>query len=371
MKNEGLKSGFTTGACSASASKAALESLLTQKKVSYVEIPFPQGFRHGFNIHKVVVKKNEASASVIKYAGDDPDVTNGAEIVATVRFAEHNDDDIIITGGDGVGIVTKPGLAVQVGQPAINPIPQQMIKEAIRESLISHNLTTMKSVQVCISIPNGQQLAKKTLNYRLGIVGGLSILGTTGIVKPLSTEAWTSTIKSSMDVAKALNREDVVLSTGRTSEKAHMLKYSFPEECYVMMGDYLDYAITEATRHCFKSIHLCAQWAKMLKIALGNTNTNVSFGVIQLQEAMKLINKLWLSEFSSNNLLPINTGYPLNTARELYGLIDTLPLKQSSKFFQLFLKYVTHKLNKHYGVNSIITHLVTYDGQVISFCQNT
>lgn len=364
MKNKGLKWGFTTGACAASAAKGALDSLLLKKPIQRVEIPFPQGFRHIFNIHRIYFKDNQVTASVIKDAGDDPDVTNGAEICATVEILEGK-EAIIIKGGEGVGIVTKPGLAVKVGESAINPVPCQMIKEAIIESMINHKASIKKSIQVTISIPHGEELAKKTLNYRLGIVGGLSILGTTGIVKPLSTEAWTSTIKSSMDVAKALNREEIVLSTGRTSEKAHMINYTLPEECYVMMGDYLDYAMTEAKRHHFQIIHICAQWAKMLKIALGNLNTHVRFGVIQLQEAVRLLDSLWTYE--NKYPLPIKIDYPLNTAREYFEVINCLPNEQRSKLFGILLKYVKQQLITKYNHSPIIIHLVNYNGQVISF----
>ena len=178
---------------------------------------------------------------------------------------------IILKGGKGVGTMTKPGLPVPVGQPAINPVPGQMIRDAAAEAILESGRGAARrapAFEITISVPNGEELAKKTLNHRLGIVGGISILGTTGIVKPVSAEAWTATIASSMDVAKAMGHKEVVISAGRTSEAAHMKKYNLPEEAYVLMGDYLEYSLQEAKRHKFIKIHLCAQWAKMVKIAM-------------------------------------------------------------------------------------------------------
>ncbi|MBI5665128.1 MAG: cobalt-precorrin-5B (C(1))-methyltransferase, partial [Nitrospirae bacterium] len=316
-----LRSGYTTGACAAAAAKAAALLLDEQCRqsnvgarralplqVEYVDIPFPDGSRVKFKIHnsKLINDNSEltARASVIKDAGDDPDVTNGAEIVAEaklkgsgVRGQGSEMTRIIINGGKGVGTITKPGLSVPIGEAAINPVPRNMIKEAVMEAITAgsgvrgqgssknESIANLKSLplapcplpllEITISVPNGEELAKKTLNHRLGIVGGISILGTTGIVRPVSTEAWTATIASSMDVAKAMGHKEIVISAGRSSEKAHMKKYKLPEEVYVLMGDYLEYSLKEAVKHGFKNIHLCAQWAKMVKIAMATPQTHV------------------------------------------------------------------------------------------------
>jgi len=366
LKSERLKSGFTTGACSASSAKSALEALIKRTPLDFVEIPFPDGSRHTFKIHRTIIKDDEAFCSVIKDAGDDPDVTNGAEICAKVRFIQAK-EYIIIKGGEGVGIVTKPGLAVKVGEPAINPVPRQMIKEAISEVPIHYALKDNQSVEVTISITRGEELSRKTLNYRLGIVGGLSVLGTTGIVRPLSVDAWTATIKSSMNVAKALNRDEIVLSSGRTSEKAHMTKYHLPEECYVMMGDYIDFAFNEAQRHNFKTIHLCAQWAKMIKIAMGNHNTHVRFGVIDIQRTLELFNHLWIHEKTFKSPFAVLCQYKYNTLRELFEKIISLPVEQSSGVFEILLRHVAKIFRDKCKHKEIIIHLITYDGKVISY----
>jgi cobalt-precorrin-5B (C1)-methyltransferase len=220
-----LRSGYTTGACAAAAAKAAAVLFCKDNALKTVEIPFPDGSRHRFKVHSTSIDgsgdEKRATASIIKDAGDDPDVTNGAEISATVHFSAEEVrekewitvENVQISAGVGVGTVTKPGLAVPVGEPAINPVPRQMICKAVQQ------VESEKTVHVSISIPRGEELAEKTLNHRLGIVGGLSILGTTGIVRPVSADAWKATIEASMNVAREAGLDDIVLSTGRTSEK--------------------------------------------------------------------------------------------------------------------------------------------------------
>src|SRR3990172_2108133 len=230
-----LRHGYTTGSCAAAVAKAATLTLLRQEHMKEVEITLPRGERVNFNLHSCTFDKKSARCSVIKDGGDDPDVTNGAEIVATTsgqwpvvsgqqnigravptdsglnkafQFTV-NESVISVYAGKGVGIITKPGLALSVGEPAINPIPRKMIQQAIEEvssSLIPHP----SSFMVTISVPDGEHIAKATLNERLGIIGGISILGTTGIVKPISTKAWADTISVALDVAKAAGLEEVI-----------------------------------------------------------------------------------------------------------------------------------------------------------------
>src|SRR5208282_5589622 len=230
MLRKRLRSGYTTGACAAAAAKAAtmtflgnMTSMMPDFRSNVVDIPFPDGNRVRFTIHGSGLKNdgNTAWASVIKNAGDDPDVTNGAEIVAEASFLCNASQRLIIRGGKGVGVITKPGLPVGIGEPAINPAPRRMIDEAVSEALALSpgGRKPGSSAEIVISVPEGELLSKKTLNYRLGITGGISILGTTGIVRPISAEAWTATISTSMNVAKALGCHSLVLSAGRASEK--------------------------------------------------------------------------------------------------------------------------------------------------------
>lgn len=314
-----LRNGYTTGACAAAAAKAAALLLQEGVVVDSVEIPFPDGKRHVFNVHRAAVLENVARASIIKDAGDDPDVTNGAEIEAAVCYRhvrEQHDvnallmDNILLCGGRGVGRATKPGLAVRVGEPAINPVPRQMIKDAVCE------VVATREVEVVISVINGEQLAEKTLNKRLGIIGGLSILGTTGIVRPVSADAWTATIAASMDVARAAGLSEIVLSTGRTSERGAQSLLTLPEEAYAMMGDYLQFSLKEAAKKNFKKIHLAGMWAKITKAALKVPQTHVRNGVLEMKEAAGLLAQLG----AEGDLL--GKIEKANTAREMYGYLQ-------------------------------------------------
>lgn len=342
-----LRSGFTTGACAAAAAKAASMALLGLPLGAFVQIPFPNGERRYFKLKDAsLIDSKTARASIIKDAGDDPDVTNGAEIAAQAEIVK-NRGKVIIKGGHGVGVVTRPGLAVNIGEPAINPVPRKMITEAVLEA--SRESKRKVSIQITISVPEGEKLARKTLNARLGIFGGISILGTTGIVHPMSDEAWTATIKSSMDVARAMGLEEIVLSSGRASERAHMRKYSLSESSYILSGDFVEFSLLEAKEHGFGRIHLCAQWAKMLKIALSTPDTHVRAGTINLKRAIIMLQNLGLK-------IPERD---FNTAREIFEIIEN----------KKFLKKVCHRAaeygHKTSGIQTI-AHLVSYDGDIIA-----
>ena len=313
MAKEGkkLRSGYTTGACAAAAAKAAATALFSGTCPGQIKIPFPDGSRVSFTVTRCEIRHEEAEAAVIKDAGDDPDVTNGAEIAAVVgSMCGCGSEPIEIRAGKGVGKVTKPGLALEVGQDAINPVPRQMIKEAVEEVLASQ--PERKDVIVFISVPNGEELAKKTLNHRLGIIGGLSILGTTGIVRPVSADAWTATISASMSVAKKAGLDEVVISTGRTSEASVQKELNLPEEAYAMMGDYLEFSLKEAAKQGFTKIHLAAMWAKVLKGAMQTPQTHVRHGALEVDEAITFIGSLGVEEET------LATLKGSNTAREIY-----------------------------------------------------
>ena len=378
MKKKDLRSGYTTGACAAAAAKAAVMLLFSaeerkRESVKGVEIPFPDGSRVKFKIHKSDVltqnSQHTARASVIKDAGDDPDVTHGAEIaaearlqVAGIRAQESEKIRIVITGGKGVGIVTKPGLPIPIGEPAINPVPRRMIKDAVMEIVEAKNVRTcglmnVHAIEITISVPDGQELAKKTLNHRLGIVGGISILGTTGSVKPVSTEAWTATIASSMDVAKAMGHKVIVVSAGRSSEKAHMKKFQLPEEAYILMGDHLEYTLKEALQHGFKKIYLCAQWAKMVKIAMATPQTHVKFGAIDVKKAAGFLNSL-------GSGIPDDTVF--NTAREIFDMINTGPHDLTADTFRAVCNAAKQYAEEMSGGIAVTAYLVSYEGEIIA-----
>jgi len=311
-----LRSGYTTGACAAAAAKAATWCLLGKATPETVEIPFPDGSRHSFAICRL--GQQPAMATVVKDAGDDPDVTNGAEIGAEVNWlAADRSGGIVLTNGPGVGLVTKPGLPVPVGEAAINPVPRQMIKAAVAEALEGSGRES-RGLEVKIFVRDGEILAAKTLNRRLGVFGGLSILGTTGIVRPVSAKAWTDTIEASMQVARAVGLTEAILSTGRTSEAMVQGMLRLPDEAQVMMGDYLRYALTAAQRHGFSRIHLAAMWAKLVKAALAVPQTHVRHGALEVRQAADLLVRLGLDRDSGAELRTANT------AREIYQRLKTM-----------------------------------------------
>ncbi len=279
-----LRSGFTTGACAAAAAKGAALLLAGEASVATVEIDLPAGFRAAFLLHGQFCDGTTARCFVIKDAGDDPDVTHGVEVHAELRRvpAAAGAEDLVIRGGVGIGTVTKPGLAVAVGEAAINPVPRRMIAAAVGEVLGSH--PAAGACLVTISIPDGEERAKRTLNARLGIIGGLSILGTSGVVRPISHQAWTDTIDVTLDVARATGAPGVVLATGRTSEMAAQKALTLPEEAFIMMGDHVAYALQACHRKGVAQVIVAGQFAKCLKIACGHPQTHVSASRLDLAQ---------------------------------------------------------------------------------------
>jgi cobalt-precorrin-5B (C1)-methyltransferase len=355
-KSKKLRSGYTTGACAAAAAKAAALLLLrTGVKVQSIEIPFPDDSRVTFKVHDSGLRTAEkaAFASIIKDAGDDPDVTHLAEIRAEVSACSEC-AGITITGGKGVGRVTKPGLAIPVGEAAINPVPLKMIERAVREA-VNESRTEGEHLLVTISVPAGEELAKKTLNNRLGIVGGISILGTTGIVRPVSIEAYTASITAGMDVAKAMGHSVVVLSSGRTSEKAHIKRYGLPDEAYVMMGDYLEFSLQDAKKHGFGTIHLCAQWAKMIKTAMSTPQTHVRHGAIEGNDAAVFLRSRGIA-------IP---DRQFNTAREIFDHISSDRATRDAVLATVCKAAKQYAETIASGV-PIIVSLVSYEGEIIA-----
>ncbi len=312
-KNKILREGFSTGACASAAAKAAC-ILIKQPdtKLDSVELLFPDGHTRKIKIYWArFISRQAAEACVIKDAGDDPDVTDGAEIIARVVIHEKTKaPGIEIAGGKGVGTVTKPGLAVEPGKPAINPVPQKMIKDAVY-SILDKNAYRVK---VTITVPKGEEIAQKTLNKRLGIVGGISILGTTGIVKPISEAAWCATISVSMDVALAAGIHTICLSTGRSSETAAMEHFKLKEEAFISMGDYVGFSLKEASKRPFEKVILACQWSKLVKMAMGWDQTHVRFGPLDPKEAIKFIQDRfgWSIE-----------GKDINTVRQLFTILGS------------------------------------------------
>jgi len=265
-RTRGLRTGFTTGACAAAAAKAAALALTAGQPMREVTIQLPVGRAVTFAVKRCELAAGEALCSVIKDAGDDPDVTHGAEICARVRFSDAPE----LLGGEGVGTVTRPGLGLEVGGPAINPVPRRMIAASTAEA-------TDRPLSIEISVPGGEIMARKTLNGRLGIVGGISILGTSGIVRPYSTASWRASVEQAVDVAAANGVRHVVLSTGGRSEKfSQALFPELPELAFVEMGEFTGRALKRCAVGGIVRATLAGMIGKLSKIAQGHFMTHVA-----------------------------------------------------------------------------------------------
>jgi cobalt-precorrin-5B (C1)-methyltransferase len=269
----GRREGFTTGTAAAAAAKAACLVLLDRGWPETVAVRLPIERVLEIPVNTLEWTDEVASAGVVKDAGDDPDVTHGAEIFATVRGVP--EPGVHIRGGPGVGVVTRRGLELPVGSPAINPVPQQMIRQAVGEVFGSEQ--PEPGVEVTISVPGGEELARRTFNARLGIVGGISILGTTGIVRAMSTAAWRASVLQGIDVAAANGIAHLVLSTGGRTEKFAQARYpDLPEMAFVEMGIFTGDCLRRAAERGVGRVSLCAMIGKLSKIAAGKMQTHVA-----------------------------------------------------------------------------------------------
>jgi cobalt-precorrin-5B (C1)-methyltransferase len=266
-KDEKLRSGWTTGTCAAAAAKAAATALITGETQGRVEVRLPgKGDRRrvSFEVERCEVGEGWAEAVVVKDAGDDPDVTHGARL--TVRVSWKEGPGISLDRGEGVGVVTKPGLGLPVGGPAINDVPRRMISYSLDEVLHAGE----RGVRVVISVPGGEKMAEKTTNARLGIVGGISILGTTGIVRPFSTAAWAASVVQAVDVMGAQGLDTFVLSTGGLTERAAMrLLPDLEEVCFIEVGDFTGQAIKGAVKNGLRRGFFVGMAGKLTKLAAG------------------------------------------------------------------------------------------------------
>jgi cobalt-precorrin-5B (C1)-methyltransferase len=266
-KGEKLRTGWTTGTCAAAAAKAAARALLTGEPQDGVEVRLPKkgGERRvSFEVERCEVGGGWAEAVVVKDAGDDPDVTHGAHLTARVSWKD--EPGLELDRGEGVGVVTKPGLGLPVGGPAINEVPRRMISYSVEEVLDPRE----RGVRVVISVPGGERMAEKTTNARLGILGGVSILGTTGIVRPFSTAAWAASVVQAVNVMGAQGYDTFVLSTGGLTEKAAMrLLPDLEEVCFIEVGDFTGQAIKQALKNGLERGFFVGMAGKLAKLAAG------------------------------------------------------------------------------------------------------
>lgn len=261
-----LRRGWTTGTCATAAARAAFEALVTGSFPDPVSVALPRGGRPSFALAMQERGDGFARAGIVKDAGDDPDVTHGALIVATVRRASAG-SGVSFKAGQGVGTITRAGLPIPPGEPAINPVPRTMMRQAIGEAAAALGAGT--DVEIEVSIPGGEELAKRTLNGRLGIIGGLSILGTTGIVVPFSCAAWIATIQRGIDVARAEGVGHIAGATGATSEEAVRKLYDLSETALIDMGDFVGGMLKYVRTHPVRRVTIAGGFAKMAKLAQG------------------------------------------------------------------------------------------------------
>jgi len=317
MVKRKLKTGFTTGTAAAAAAKGALRYLLEGNIPASVTIELLTGDPIAIAInHCERTAQNRARCTVIKDAGDDPDVTHRAEIGAEVslgaphplsRIPTNDPSRVEITGGTGVGKITKPGLEMPPGEPAINSGPRKMIHQAVNQILDRHHV--QRAVRVEVFVPKGAEIARKTLNARLGILGGISILGTTGLVRPMSHEAFIATIEAALSVARASGNKAVVLTTGRRSERyARLLWPRLPEEVFVQIGDFFKRSLEIAAGHSFDRITLAVFFGKAVKMAQGVPHTHAAKSRLTLNSLSEWAMKTTRNSELSQKILAANTA---------------------------------------------------------------
>jgi len=269
-----LRRGWTTGACAAAAARAAFAALATGRFPDPVTIRLPGGQTPSFDLALAECLDGVARAGIVKDAGDDPDVTHGALIVAELAWASPG-SGIAFRAGAGVGTVTRPGLPLAVGEPAINPAPRAMIAEALAD-LAEANGAPAPDVIVTIAIPGGERLAERTMNARLGIEGGLSVLGTTGVVVPFSCSSWIHAIHRGIDVARAAGLDHIAAATGTVSERAVQRLYGLPEHALIEMGDFVGGTLKYLRRHPVPRLTLAGGFGKLAKLAAGHLDLHSS-----------------------------------------------------------------------------------------------
>lgn len=314
-----LRNGWTTGTCSAAAAKAAMTALLTQAPQSEVEVVLPDHRRVRFPVERCEVGPDRAEAVVVKDAGDDPDVTHGAHLTATVRW--NGEPGLRIEGGVGVGVVTKPGLGLEVGGPAINPVPRQMLHENVGKAVD----LAVRGVTVVISVPDGEKRAKKTTNARLGILGGISILGTTGVVRPFSTESWRASVLQAVDVMAAQGLPTLVLATGgRTEKAARRLLPDLPEVCFVEVGDFTGSALKQAVSDGLRDVVFVGMAGKLTKLASGVLMTHYTRSQVDTAVLVEVT-----AEAGGDSAL-IEAVRTANTARHAYEVWESAGLLRAA-----------------------------------------
>jgi cobalt-precorrin-5B (C1)-methyltransferase len=355
LPSRGTRTGFTTGACSAAAAKAATRCLLLDISLEAIETTLPNRNQVTFVLKQCERIGPLQRCSIIKDAGDDPDATHGAEIVAEVVLRET--PGIVLVGGKGVGMVTKPGLGLEVGKHAINPMPRKNITEMVQEELDRY-ARPEQGASVTISVPGGETMAKKTLNARLGILGGISILGTTGIVKPYSTSAWMASVIQAIDVAKARGIDELAFTTGGKSEQYAMAMYpSWPEEAFIQVGDFVGIAVRHAAKKEISHVKIVAMMGKLSKMANGKMMTHAAGSDVNMALLAEIAETLGATPELAKEIREATTArrvLELCKEANLLGIVDAVCRRAAEMCFE-YAK----------GKQPLTTRMVDFDGTLL------
>ena len=358
-----LRTGITTGSCATAAAVAALKTLLTGKEEREALITLPDGETIAVPVSQTEMKEDAVSCTVIKDSGDDADVTNGAAVIADVRLLPAATGEagappaVIITGGEGVGRVTLPGLGLEIGDPAINAAPRKMITENLRTIYPAQRPGTPHDIEVRIAVPGGEEIAQRTFNPRLGVVGGISIIGTSGIVQPFSVEAFISSIRKSMEVARASGATRVVINSGAKSEKYLRNYYAgLPDAAFVHYVNYIGETLNIASGLGISRVTLGIMTGKAVKLAEGHLDTH----------SKKItMNKAFLASIARQAGCSGETAKAIGSitlARELWTVI---PAKEHPSFFSLLIRLCHEHCDPLLPEGALTILLVNENGEII------
>ncbi|WP_404333190.1 cobalt-precorrin-5B (C(1))-methyltransferase [Mesobacillus maritimus] len=353
-----MRHGYTTGSCATAMTKAALQALIVGKVPDEVTIYLPVVSQYAtFKVSAFEVSDEWVMCETIKDAGDDPDATHQARIRSTVRYSKEK--GIHLDGGVGVGRVTKAGLPVPVGQAAINPVPRKMIYGVVQEALEKFHLDC--GIEVVISVPEGEEIAKKTLNGRLGIIGGISILGTRGTVIPFSSSAYMASIVQAINVAKEAGCEHLVITTGGRSEKYAMRQYPhLPEEAFIEMGDFVGFTLKNLARKKIPRVSLVGMMGKFSKVAQGVMMVHSKSAPVSFEFLAGIANKVGVDEETQREILQANTASQV--AEFLQG---------NEAFFTALCKNCCYYALNHLNTDmKVSTTLYTLNGDFLGKAEN-
>lgn len=374
------RTGYTTGSCAAAGARAALRAVTTGDcTAGSMEITIPRGDTIMIPIKECTITGDGRARCVItKDGGDDPDVTHGADIIVDLHVTS-SPDSIEVDGGEGVGTVTKPGLGLEIGKPAINPVPKSMIAQNLREEAAGSSFWESRGIRVVISVPKGRELGPKTDNPRLGIIDGISILGTSGIVIPFSTASYAASIRQNLDVAAAMGENVIVLTTGGRSEEFARRVIArgsdgdgagdkqeeapaLPDHCFVQMGDFAGYSVRESAKRSehFQKVYVVGFVGKLAKMATGVKQTHVKGSKVD----MRFLAGLAAGAGAPDDV--VRTITKANTARHVSEIISGAEC--APKFFEMLCAEVHRHMKDHAKNDDIAIEVVLFgfDGGVLA-----